>query len=314
MRIRFVMTVLMLLGLGGALKANAQNWTGNVPSSVIGKQIVLYNVATGWYLNGGNLWGTQLSLSSGVMFFYLSENTGGYSVGSIGWGGDDENSLYTNGGSATLNFVLVNGTIYNITCTNGSTTYYLVGDGQNNAITYTTVKPAADDQNAQWKVVTESDMENWFLQVANAANTSASSADGTYLIKAPNFGSRSDDNLKNWITVVGSTTSNLYTLSENHKGSQGDETTYDPSTNTGVFIGNGYGGFTTSVSLFDADTVLFNSKLLSDDKEEKCERYFGGLWTTSIHGAGKVYQKKTNITKSGWYEIACKPVGGINLS
>ncbi|MGM9701215.1 MAG: hypothetical protein ACI3YX_07265, partial [Prevotella sp.] len=32
MRIRFVMTVLMLLGLGGALKVNAQNWAGNAPS------------------------------------------------------------------------------------------------------------------------------------------------------------------------------------------------------------------------------------------------------------------------------------------
>lgn len=318
MRIRFVMTVLMLLGLGGALKANAQNWTGHAPSSVKGQQIVLYNVATGWYMNGGNLWGTQLSLSSGVMFFSLSgSDSAGYTVGSIGWGGDDKYSLYTNGGSVKLYFEQVDGTIYNIKCTNSTNnkTYYLVGNGQNNAITYKTAAPADNDQNAQWKVVTESDMENWFLQVANAANTSASSADGTYLIKAPNFGSRGDTNLQNWKTVVGSTTSNLYTLSQSHVGSKGDETTFDPSTNTGVFIGNGYGGYTTSTSLFDADTELFNSKLLSDDEEKKCERYFGGLWTTNIHGAGKVYQQKTNITKSGWYEIACKgfTTGSANL-
>ena len=315
MRIRFVMTVLMLLGLGGALKANAQNWTGHAPSSVKDQQIVLYNVATGWYMNGGNLWGTQLSLSSGVMFFSLSGNdSAGYTVGKIGWGSDDPNSLYTNGGSVKLYFELVKGTstIYNIKCTNPTdkNTYYLVGNGQNNAITY---KPAADDQNAQWKVVTQRDMENWFSQVAEAANISASSADGTYLIKAPNFGSRSDDNLRNWITVVGRTTSNLLTLSEKHKDV---ETTYNPSsTNTGVFIGNGYGGYTTSTSLFEADKVLFNSLVLSGDTEKKCERYFGGLWTTNIHGAGKVYQQKTNITKSGWYEIACKgfTTGSANL-
>lgn len=315
MRIRFVMTVLMLLGLGGALKVNAQNWTGNAPSSVTGQQIVLYNVATGWYLNGGNLWGTQLSLSSGVMFFSLSGNdTDGYSVGSIGWGSDDKYSLYTNGSAVKLYFEQVDGTIYNIKCTNTTdkNTYYLVGKGQNNAITYTTAAPAADDQNAQWKVVTEANMENWFLQVADAANTSASSADGTYLIKAPNFGSRSDTNLQNWKTVVGSTTSDLYTLSEKHKDGT---TTYNPSTNTGVFIGNGYSGYTKSTSLYDADTELFNSLVLSGDDEKKCERYFGGLWTTNIHGAGKVYQQKTNITKSGWYEIACKgfTTGTANL-
>lgn len=310
MRIRFVMTVLMLLGLGGALKANAQNWTGHAPSSVKGQQIVLYNVATGWYMNGGNLWGTQLSLSSGVMFFSLSgSDSAGYTVGSIGWGGDDKYSLYTNGGSVKLYFEQVDGTIYNIKCTNSTNnkTYYLVGNGQNNAITYKTAAPADNDQNAQWKVVTESDMENWFLQVANAANTSASSADGTYLIKAPNFGSRGDRNLENWKTEVDGTPSdNLYTLSQSHVGSKGDETKFDPSTNTGVFIGNGYGGYTTSTSLFEADKELFNSLVLDDDEEQKCERYFGGLWTTNIHGAGKVYQQKTNITKSGWYEIACK--------
>lgn len=318
MRIRFVMTVLMLLGLGGALKANAQNWTGNAPSSVTDQQIVLYNVATGWYMNGGNLWGTQLSLSSGVMFFSLSGNdTNGYNVGSIGWGGDDKYSLYTNGSAVKLYFEQVDGTIYNIKCTNTTdkNTYYLVGNGQNNAITYTTDVPAADDQNAQWKVVTEADMESWFLQVADAANTSASSADGTYLIKAPNFGSRGDTNLKNWKTLVGGATNNLYTLSQSHVGSQGVEKTFDPANNTGVFIGNGYGGYTTSTSLFDADKDLFNSLVLSGDTEKKCERYFGGLWTTNIHGAGKVYQQKTNITKSGWYEIACKgfTTGTANL-
>lgn len=309
MRIRFVMTVLMLLGLGGALKANAQNWTGNAPSSVIGKQIVLYNVATGWYLNGGNLWGTQLSLSSGVMFFSLSANgTDGYSVGKIGWGSDDPNSLYTNGGSVKLYFELVEGTstIYNIKCTNPTdkNTYYLVGNGQNNAITY---KPAADDQNAQWKVVTEDDMKDWFKQVADAANISASSADGTYLIKAPNFGSRGDENLKNW-TVEGGDASNLYDLSQSHASK---DDTYDPLEN-GVFIGNGYGGYTTSGSLFEADEKLFTP--LSGDTELKCERYFGGLWTANIHGTGNVYQEVT-VTASGWYEISCKgfTTGEANL-
>ncbi|MGM9701348.1 MAG: hypothetical protein ACI3YX_07935, partial [Prevotella sp.] len=312
--------------LGGALKVNAQNWAGNAPSN--GLEAVLYNVATGWYVNGGYLWGTQLTLSSGGMFFTLSNNTnGGYDISSIGWGDDNAANLYTNGKNGTSHggysarfvFELISDNTYKIKCaykeTDKSTTttwYYLVGAGQNAAVTYTTTEPDNTDLNAQWKLVTYDDMNTWFSQVADAANTSASSADGTYLIKAPNFGSRSDSNLKQWLTSYNGTTSNLYDLSESHKSGY---STYSPANNTGIFIGNGYSGYTGSTSLFTDDQELFNSLLISGDTDAKCERYFGGLWTTNIHGAGKVYQQKTDITKSGWYEIACKgfTTGSANL-
>lgn len=302
MRIRFVMTVLMLLGLGGALKVNAQNWTGNAPSSVTGQQIVLYNVATGWYINGANLWGTQVSLLEYGQRFTIKSYSTGYSLMDangkyMGWGSDDTSSLYTNTSSQTaFTFSQVSGTIYNIKCGN----YYLVADGKDKAVSYTTTTPDATDENAQWKLVTYQNMLDYFTTVADAYQLGTPSVDATYLINAPGFPAR-NGGLASWNTSKGSTLAAL------QPGDDGNNDTgiYSPAGADGVVVGNGYEGGTRygTHTTYSEDEDLFT--LYNTPNNGKCERYLGGLWTVNIHG--NYYVEQTiEVTASGWYEILCK--------
>lgn len=178
MRIRFVMTVLMLLGLGGALKANAQNWTGHAPSN--GLEAVLYNVGTGCYINSDNLWGAQVYLKSSGQFFTLSGSSLTYklkngSANAIGWGAGnsgESSELYTTiksgaiayqGQQIDFTFNAVSGktNVYTISCkvygsSTSRSTVYLTSGGKDNAVVTTDTEPT--DENGQWMLVTESDM------------------------------------------------------------------------------------------------------------------------------------------------------------
>lgn len=323
MRIRFVMTVLMLLGLGGALKANAQNWTGNAPSSVTGQQIVLYNVATGWYMNGGNLWGAQVYLKSSGQFFTLSGSSSTYKFQNgdrcVGWGASDSGEsteLYTTiqsgtnyagqGKQLSFTFVAVSGktNVYTIRCTNfaGTSTVYLISGGKDNAVSTTTTAPT--DENGQWMLVTKTQMQEYFAEVASATKLNETVADGTYLITTPGFGCR-ESGLSSWKTSESGKT--LADLQPAWNGTG----TLKPSTSTGIVVGNGYYG----TSVYEDGIVEGDETLFTDPEDgTKCEKMLGGLWTANIHGTGKVYQEVT-VTASGWYEISCKGLttGTANL-
>ena len=315
MRIRFVMTVLMLLGLGGALKANAQNWTGNAPSD--GLEAVLYNVGTGCYINSDNLWGAQVYLKSSGQFFTLSGSSSTYklmngSANAIGWGAGDSgesSELYTTiksgaikyqGQQIDFTFKAVSGKtkVYTISCkvygsSTSRSTVYLTSGGKDNAVGTTATEPT--DENGQWMLVTESDMQAYFKQVAKATVINETTADGTYLIKTPGFGCR-ESGLSYWKTSESSKT--LADLQPAWNGTG----TLTPSTSTGIVVGNGYYG--TSVygaGIVEGDAILFTNP----EAGTKCEKMLGGLWTANIHGTGKVYQEVT-VPASGWYEISCK--------
>ena len=324
MRIRFVMTVLMLLGLGGALKANAQNWTGNAPSN--GLEAVLYNVGTGCYINSDNLWGAQVYLKSSGQFFTLSGSSLTYklmngSSNAIGWGAGDSgesSELYTtikSGGIAyqgqqidfTFNAVSGKTNVYTISCkvygsSTSRSTVYLTSGGKDNAVATTTTAPT--DEAGQWMLVTKTQMQTYFAEVATATKLNETVADGTYLITTPGFGCR-ESGLSYWKTSESGKT--LADLQPAWNGTG----TLKPSTSTGIVVGNGYYG--TSVY---GDGIVEGDETLFTDPEDgtKCEKMLGGLWTANIHGTGKVYQEVT-VTASGWYEISCKGLttGTANL-
>lgn len=327
MRIRFVMTVLMLLGLGGALKANAQNWTGNAPSD--GLEAVLYNVGTGCYINSDNLWGAQVYLKSSGQFFTLSGSSSTYklmngSANAIGWGAGDSgesSELYTTiksgaikyqGQQIDFTFKAVSGKtkVYTISCkvygsSTSRSTVYLTSGGKDNAVGTTATEPT--DENGQWMLVTESDMQAFFKKVADATVINETTADGTYLIKTPGFGCR-ESGLSYWETSESSKTLAELQPAWDATG------TLTPSRSTGIVVGNGYYG--TSVygdegaGIVKGDAILFTNP----EAGTKCEKMLGGLWTANIHGTGKVYQVVT-VTASGWYEISCKgfTTGTANL-
>ena len=315
MRFRFVMTVLMLLGLGGALKANAQNWTGNAPSD--GLKAVLYNVGTGCYINSDNLWGAQVYLKSSGQFFTLSGSSSTYklmngSANAIGWGAGDSgesSELYTTvksgaikyqGQQIDFTFKAVSGKtkVYTISCkvygsSPSRSTVYLTSGGKDNAVGTTATEPT--DENGQWMLVTESDMQAFFKKVADATVINETTADGTYLIKTPGFGCRESD-LSYWETSESSKTLADLQPAWDATG------TLTPSRSTGIVVGNGYYG--TSVygaGIVEGDAILFTNP----EAGTKCEKMLGGLWTANIHGTGKVYQEVT-VPASGWYEISCK--------
>lgn len=324
MRIRFVMTVLMLLGLGGALKVNAQNWTGNAPSN--GLEAVLYNVGTGCYINSDNLWGAQVYLKSSGQFFTLSGSSLTYklmngSANAIGWGAGnsgESSELYTtikSGGIAyqgqqidfTFNAVSGKTNVYTISCkvygsSTSRSTVYLTSGGKDNAVATTTTAPT--DEAGQWMLVTKTQMQTYFAEVATATKLNETVADGTYLITTPGFGCR-ESGLSYWKTSESGKT--LADLQPAWNGTG----ILKPSTSTGIVVGNGYYG--TSVY---GDGIVEGDETLFTDPEDgtKCEKMLGGLWTANIHGTGKVYQEVT-VTASGWYEISCKGLttGTANL-
>ena len=316
MRIRFVMTVLMLLGLGGALKANAQNWTGNAPSNLL--TVLFYNVGSKCYLSGGNYWGTQVTLLGVGQYFTLSSQTDGYRIynglttsGSyIGFGASSESSeMYVNGSSngtgiSDFSFNAVSGksNVYTISCTNvEEETVYLKGNGQNNAVGCTTVTPSDTDEDYQWILVTKANVQAYFDDVANVTKLGSTSIDATYLIGASTFPTRGGE-LSKWVTSSGA--------SITQPAASGKTVTYLPSkaSANSVVIGNGYGGETvfssTQNSPFKEDADLLRECGGLVNTTTKCEKYFGGLWTANIHGKESVQQTIT-VKTSGWYEFAC---------
>ena len=118
MKRKLLMAALMFLGLGGALSVNAQNFTGSAPTN--GAEIILYNVGTGAYINGGGIWGTQLSLLPNGQFFTLSVEENTYYIKNgekhLGFGlGDDTEKLFNDNGKASFTFTKVGSTYkYNI--------------------------------------------------------------------------------------------------------------------------------------------------------------------------------------------------------
>lgn len=328
MKRKLLMAALMFLGLGGALSVNAQNWSGNTPESIGKSSVLLYNVGSKYYINSDGIWGAQVYLKSHGQFFTMSETSGKYQLvngdRSVGWGatGNKEHTnLYTtiqsgtvaiNGQKISFTFTAVEGktNVYTISCASLSDTgsegetVYLKSGGLNNPVVYTETLDATDE-NEQWMLITEDDVNEYFKKVASQTVLNAMSTDATYLIKSPTFGCR-EAGLSSWKTSTGKTLKDLEPAWNSKK-------TYSPADEepANFVVGNGYYGSSVygedGADIIEADKDLFpiEDGQTSPDKSTKCELVLGNLWTANIHGSGKIYQEVT-VTASGWYEVACK--------
>lgn len=328
MKRKLLMAALMFLGLGGALSVNAQNWSGNTPESIGKSSVLLYNVGSKYYINSDGIWGAQVYLKSHGQFFTMSETSGKYQLvngdRSVGWGatGNKEHTnLYTtiqsgtvaiNGQKISFTFTAVEGktNVYTISCASLSDTgsegetVYLKSGGLNNPVVYTETLDATDE-NEQWMLITEDDVNEYFKKVASQTVLNAMSTDATYLIKSPTFGCR-EAGLSLWKTSTGKTLKDLEPAWQS-------KDTYSPTDEepANFVVGNGYYGSSVygedGADIIEADKDLFpiEDGQTSPDKSTKCELVLGNLWTANIHGSGKIYQEVT-VTASGWYEVACK--------
>lgn len=301
-KVRLLIAVLTLLGLSSALTANAQSWTGSAPASDV--KVFLYNVGIGKYAGVGKSWGTQFCLSSTGQWYTLSgSNSSTLKNGSsyVGWGvGNDTNMLYTDRDTGIkFKFTVVSGTTYSIsfTNTNNKKQYYLVGSADGEAIQYLSGVTPSTNPNAQWKLVTETEMTDYFSKVSSDTETEYFDVDGTYLLKDPSF-ARGDGEVGSWSFAGGT---NYVT-----ETTGGKHINFSPNANEYTYyIGAGYDSeckYNTSDKLA-ADEELFTAN--GAVESEHCERYFGGLWTANIHGKGTMSQT-INVTTEGWYKIACK--------
>lgn len=341
MKRKLLMAALMFLGLGGALSVNAQNFTGSAPTN--GAEIILYNVGTGAYINGGGIWGTQLCLLPNGQFFTLSVEENTYYIKNgekhLGFGqGDDTEKLFNDNGKASFTFTKVGSTYkYNI----ATKDKYLVAGALNEAIKLET-SIEDTDENAQWMFITRTELENRFKTVASGTELGAASAEGTYLIPDPNFARGYTPN-NTWYVydkVNNSTkTFNDYkaTTSEGEHvrvKPTGETVTYESPQKTAPETGTEkmtyYGGmgydseckyaistFTsgypwnpttnTYSEYWDEDEELLKQLSGKDDPDKQhINRYLGGLYTANIHGAGKVYINTIKVPVDGWYRISCK--------
>ncbi len=328
MKRKLLMAVLMFLGLGGALSVNAQNWEGNTPESIGKSSVILYNVGSKYYINSDGIWGAQVYLKSHGQFFTMSETSGKYQLVNgdryVGWGATgakEHEELYTtiqngtvasNGQVISFTFTAVDGKahVYNISCASlddtGSEgeTVYLKSGGLNNPVVYTETLDATDED-AQWMLITEDDVNEYFKKVASQTVLNAMSTDATYLIKSPTFGCR-EGGLSSWKTSTGKTLNDLAPAWDSEK-------TYSPTDEkpANFVVGNGYYGKSLygddGADIVEADKGLFPTEegKTSPDAGTKCEKVLGHLWTANIHGSGKIYQEVT-VMASGWYEVACK--------
>ena len=314
-KVRLLMAVLTLLGLSSALTANAQSWTGSAPAP--GAKVFLYNVGVGKYAGVGKTWGTQFCLSSKGQWYTLSDASSSTLQNGtlyVGWGeGSDADMLYTDRplstktGSGnnkvtttyevTFSFSVVSGTTYSISFTKNNKIYYLVGSADGEAIQYQLGVEPSTNPNAQWKLVTETEMTDYFTKVSSDTETEYFDVDGTYLLKAPSF-ARGDGEVGSWSFAEGTS----YVT----KTTGGKNINFSPKTNEYTYyIGAGYDSeckYATSDKLA-ADEELFTAN--GAVESQHCERYFGGLWTANIHGKGTMSQT-INVTTEGWYKIACK--------
>lgn len=299
MKTKLLMAILMILGLGGALKANAQNWSvGEDPASVSTTDedndkvvnVVLYNVATQQYVGGSGMWGTQVYCLPSGKYFKVYESDATYkftftqSSGkrSIGWGESnaDKGFLFinstNNGRYMTFKSVTVEGktNVYKISLSdNGKeNTVWLTSNGSNNAVTWSSTEPADDNTAAQWMIISESRFVDAFNNAAEATNLEVTYANGTNLLKDPVI-SAYDSEASNWI-VSGSNVRALNYSSTNRKYvsnladaeiSDGTETTdnYIPSSVSGsynyVYAGEGYGSASQLSITADDDNKTISS-------------------------------------------------------
>lgn len=329
------MAVLMMLGLNGVLKVNAQNFTGSTPSD--GAEVILYNVGTGAYINGGGIWGTQLCLLPNGQFFKLEESSGNYYIKNgdkyLGFGqGNDVSLLFNDNGKASFAVTKVGNTKkYNISTNNK----YLVAGALNEAVNLES-SVEDTDENAQWMLITRTELVNRFNTVASGTELGAASAEGTYLITDPNFarGYAPNDTWK----VDGGNTFNSYKTAtsdglhtrmkptgETVKYTSPNETAPATGTEKVTYYGGmGYdseckyashtfkSGFLvptthTYSEFWDEDAELLKQLSGEDNpNNQHINRYFGGLYTANIHGAGKVYMNTIKAPVDGWYRISCK--------
>lgn len=300
MKRKLLMAVLMFLGLGGALKVNAQNWTtGATPASVAGKttKVVLYNVATNCYIGGSGMWGTQLYvLPSGKFYTVTIQGSSSYyfqftqnnSTRYIGWGNAaaDENFLFinaTSSSSLTFTSVEVEGktNVYNISLTDNTddkNTVWLKSNGRNNALTWDTTQPDASDAAAQWMIIQETDFAAAFNAVAYEADLNSTYANGTNLLQDPLI-SAYDSEASKWL-VSGSSVKSFTSTDPignlaNAEISDGNNNTYLPTYTTDkelegnyVYAGEGYGSKTAFT--FDTDKAdgTVTEGLLDGDEQK----------------------------------------------
>ena len=140
---------------------------------------LIVNAETGYYLGGGNDWGTHASLIGKPQFFTLAhQGENAYTLDSHQSNGGSNHflatSLYCDGAAANWTFVKTESGNYTIN--NGGN--YLAGNGANKIIVTVTAPTAA----AEWKIISKADA----FATLDAA-TKDNPVDATFYISNPEF-------------------------------------------------------------------------------------------------------------------------------
>lgn len=183
--------------------------------------------------------------------------------------------------------------------------------GVSTAKTWYSTTHSESDPNAQWMLLSLTEVRNNFKsQAANASK--ATPADGSYIILCQNF-SRKNGDLSQWrVGKVADNTklstdyaSSIFTGKTNNMLAPGDDIYLNSATttvSTNYYIGNGYALNDDSSNGYYDNTT----KPMDGDKNESHQKLYGGYWTANIHGPGTIWQQiYVPIETAGWYIISC---------
>lgn len=155
-----------LLGIAGGHAQNSGDY-------------LIQNVETGYYLGGGNGWGTRATLLGKPQWFTLTSSGTGYTLDSHQHNSADAHFLtasqYVDGAATEWTLTESSTGVYTI----ANAGNYLAGNGTNQP---TTTVTDATNAAAQWRLISRGDLDT---QLASA--TIASPVDATALIKNPEF-------------------------------------------------------------------------------------------------------------------------------
>lgn len=310
----------MLLGTLNAGATTTTIWKGNTLSTVQnasgdGAVLYLYNVGTGQFMDAGNNWGTELSMSTvgsqfglaktGQSYYHLSTRVTTHgSGGSISYVGVMDGSVHGDNGHLYVDRAKDNYgylTISSATVSESDVKYptnavfYTIksnySGGYLTAVKDGIVKVASSqtDLKAVWQIVTLADIKEHFKDTEAAKATEAAPADGTFAIYDAQF-SRKNEDIKYWKTG----SSMNATLSNSDARVLPSEQTDD------YYVGNGYKKDGDDGDIYTGEVYTSNGK------STKSQFYFGGLWTANIHCTNGQITQSVTPEVSGWYIITCE--------
>ena len=160
-------------------------------SAVAEGTFYLYNLASGKFLNGGNDWGTQMSLAQGGQPMKLAKSGDGYTIDSqISNGGNSHfvgNGGYLDAAATPFTFTNVGGNVYTISWADGANMYGY--DGSTTVVATQTIESVG----SYWQLVSADDIKD----AAIANGTKENPFDVTSLIADYNFG-RNNSLFNSW--------------------------------------------------------------------------------------------------------------------